>query len=147
MANTHKLYCYIDETGQDTSAQLFIVAVIITDGRRNELSFFLEGIERTSGKHKRKWLKTRQAEREAYFKALLSNEFPGQIYTQAYNHDGPYQDLEVLTAAQALNLYRRANNIADNYKVTVAIDGLSKGIALRVGREFRLLGVKTRVKS
>ena len=36
------------------------------------------------------------------------------------------------------------NQIGDNYKVTVAIDGLSKSLAKRIGHSFRLLGIKIR---
>jgi len=27
----HKLYCYVDETGQDTGAELFLVAVVLKE--------------------------------------------------------------------------------------------------------------------
>jgi hypothetical protein len=32
-----KLYCYVDETGQDTLGQFFIVSVVITEDIREKL--------------------------------------------------------------------------------------------------------------
>lgn len=54
MSNTRKLYLYVDETGQDTGSQFFIVAVVVTDDRRAELEKLLETAEQVSGKNKRK---------------------------------------------------------------------------------------------
>jgi len=33
-----KLYCYVDETGQDTLGELFIVAVVVSDADRDNLA-------------------------------------------------------------------------------------------------------------
>jgi hypothetical protein len=30
------LYCYVDETGQDTNGKFFVVSVVIADSRRDE---------------------------------------------------------------------------------------------------------------
>jgi hypothetical protein len=40
-----KLYCYVDETGQDTGGRLFIVAVILTSDQRDELRSILQRAE------------------------------------------------------------------------------------------------------
>jgi hypothetical protein len=49
--NKRKFYCYVDESGQDTSGQLFVVSVIVT-GReaRDQLERGLEQLEQSSGK-------------------------------------------------------------------------------------------------
>lgn len=140
----HKLYCYIDETGQDTIGRLFIVAVVVTDDRRNELERFLEELEKNTGKKKRKWFKTRAKEQLSYIKGIMSADLPCQLYTKTYTVQGAYDELEVLAAAQAITLYKEAHTITDNYKVTIAIDGLAKGLVPRIGHSFRLLGIKTR---
>ena len=142
LKQTRKLYCYVDETGQDTMGNFFIVAVVVADSRRDNLQKWLEAIERDSGK-KTKWMKTSDKTRHAYVGALIHDELPAQVYAKTY-HDtaGSFDDLEVLATAQAINLYREENQIGDNYKVTVAIDGLSKSLAKRIGHSFRLLGIK-----
>jgi hypothetical protein len=46
----HKLYCYVDESGQDTEGQFFIVSVVVTGRERDEVTRQLEQIEHQSGK-------------------------------------------------------------------------------------------------
>jgi hypothetical protein len=149
MKKQHKLYCYIDETGQDTKGDLFIVAIIVTDDRRHELEECLRVLELASGKQRRKWLKTRDRERQLYINALVSQLLPCAIFTKCYLRTagavGGYDELEVLATAQALNMYCQQNAISSNgYKVTITIDGLSKTVAVRMGSEFRKLGISTR---
>lgn len=40
--NAKKLYCYVDETGQDTKGKLFIVVVVIVENSKEEFITFLE---------------------------------------------------------------------------------------------------------
>lgn len=48
-----KLYCYVDETGQDTKGDVFIVSVVIPDDREAVLQY-LEALEVRTGKGKAK---------------------------------------------------------------------------------------------
>ncbi len=47
---TQKIYCYVDETGQDTHGDLFIVSVIVSDQERNQVIALCEKIEQETGK-------------------------------------------------------------------------------------------------
>jgi hypothetical protein len=47
-----KLYCFVDETGQDTSGRLFIVSVVVAPKERQALSGTLRAIEVETGKKK-----------------------------------------------------------------------------------------------
>ena len=49
-----KLYCYVDETGQDTKGKLFIISIVLTERERDELEKRIEEIEQKSGKGKLK---------------------------------------------------------------------------------------------
>jgi len=145
MPKIRKLYCFVDETGQDTLGELFIVAVVVTDEQQRELEESLERLEQNSGKHRRKWLKSRDRERRAYIGTLLDQKLPATIFVKNYRDKTAFDELEVLTTAQALNVYREDHGIsADEYKATITIDSLSKTMAVRMGSEFRKLGVKTR---
>ena len=53
-----KLYCYVDESGQDTKGDLFLVSVVITEEERDELRRKLIKIEKTSQKGQRKWMQS-----------------------------------------------------------------------------------------
>jgi hypothetical protein len=44
-STTQKLYCYVDETGQDTKGDLFLVALVITGSERDEVLREAERIE------------------------------------------------------------------------------------------------------
>jgi hypothetical protein len=66
-----KLYVYVDETGQDTLGDLFIVSVVITEGDREALEEQLREIEIHSGKGRRKWMKTRPQQRAAFMREVL----------------------------------------------------------------------------
>ena len=57
---SHKLYCYVDETGQDTKGALFVVSVAVTKKDRDELRELLAKLEKASGKGKTKWVRTRK---------------------------------------------------------------------------------------
>ncbi len=45
-----KIYCYVDETGQDTKGEFFLVSVVIAKDERDNLIEKLEEIERSTGK-------------------------------------------------------------------------------------------------
>jgi hypothetical protein len=145
-SETHKLYCYIDETGQDTFGAFFIVAIVVTDGQQHELERSLETIEQLTGK-KTKWMKTRDRVRVAYVDALVKRDVPAMIFVKNFmsSSKNNFDDLEVLAAAQAINSYREAHSIReDEYKLTITVDGLSKTVAARMASEFRKLGIKPR---
>jgi hypothetical protein len=55
---TQKLYCYVDESGQDTEGELFIVAVVVATEERERLRKICTDIEANSRKGIRKWSKS-----------------------------------------------------------------------------------------
>ncbi|MBI4040034.1 hypothetical protein HY389_01625, partial [Candidatus Daviesbacteria bacterium] len=69
-----KLYCYVDETGQDTQGRVFIVSVIITKEDREEITKILEKIEKDSGKGKTKWYKTKAEFKITYLERMLATK-------------------------------------------------------------------------
>lgn len=144
---TKRLYCYVDETGQDTLGRLYIVAVVVTDDRRPELEKILADIENRSHKHQRKWFKARDEVRQDYIAGLAAKPLPATMYAKYYADSGTrdYDELELRAAAEALKLYREANGIGDDdYDAIITIDGLSRTMVFRAGTEFRRLGVRTR---
>ena len=75
----HTLYCYVDESGQDTFAQtnrhqIFVVGVVATDQDRNELSQACEGYEQASGKGKFKWNNAERTRRLRYMRFILRDD-------------------------------------------------------------------------
>lgn len=59
MTTKTKLYCFVDESGQDTKGELFLVAIILHDTTNLILlEDKLELLEKQTGKSKLKWKKT-----------------------------------------------------------------------------------------
>lgn len=139
-----KLYCYVDETGQDTEGKLFIVVALIVEKEREHLEAFLEKAERESGKGKRKWIKTRNKERNSYIdSAFLSQKLEGKIFYRIQTDTKAYEEQTVIAIERAFHLYISLNSI-NFYRATIIIDGLNKKAAERMGGALRRAGIQIR---
>ena len=67
-----RLYCYADETGQDTQGKIFLVAVVITKRElREAIEDNLEALEKESGKGLLKWKLTSIEKKKGYLQEIL----------------------------------------------------------------------------
>jgi len=131
-----KFFCYVDESGQDTQGQLFIVSVLVTDNDRERLRQLCEDIERRSGKGERKWSKTSGARRVNYIQALLEQKVvAGKLHYQVFEGVEDYLMATVEAIARVLEI-----NTTDDYDATILIDGLSRSLERGVGLDLRRLG-------
>jgi hypothetical protein len=137
--NKQKLYCYIDESGQDTMGDFFIVSVVITGDMRENLANKLEQIEKMSRKGKTKWTHSRQNLRYAYIKSVLSEPmFKHSLNFSFYHNTKAYTTLTILSTARAI--YATA---PEHTGVAVYVDGLPQSRVLWFGTELRHLGIRT----
>ena len=135
-----KFFCYVDETGQDTRGELFIVAVVIAGQERNQLRQACEDIERDSRKGRRKWVKTKYSRRLAYIRQVLERPiFEGKLNFAVYRDVQDYPSSTVQTIARALS----ATGETD-YKATILIDGLPRSLERDVGLQLRRSGVRAK---
>lgn len=74
MSAIQKLYCYVDETGQDTAGEFFLVSIVILDALREELKEWLQKLEKESGKGKKKWTKATRKQRQVYMEQIVADE-------------------------------------------------------------------------
>jgi len=103
-----KLYAYVDESGQDTKGEIFLVSVVIVGKEREKLRSFLHKIEHLSRKNK-KWSKERRIRREEYIRQVIeSKKFAGLIYLSHYKKAEIYIDLTILATAKAVLDHVRA---------------------------------------
>lgn len=136
-----KLYCYVDETGQDTKGKLFLVAVVLKeiDGLTILEKRLLE-IEQKTEKRQLKWKKTNNKIKKLYFEELLQVEgLKNSIYYSQYQTSKEYSKLTSLTIAKAVLAKEDGN-----YSVTVIIDGLNDKEREVVRRELKKLKIKYR---
>ncbi len=135
-----KFYCYVDETGQDTQGDLFIVSVIVADEARDRAIDLCENIERETGKGRVKWIKAGYAQRLNYIQRILQESvFKGNLNFAIYRNSKDYLPLTILTIARAI--VARGQKM---YKATILIDGLPRSHERWVGSELRHLHIHVR---
>jgi len=128
-----KLYCYVDETGQDTQGAFFLVALVLVGQEREALRRQLRSIERRSGKTTHKWTRATLKQKQAYLAELVATDaFRGKILYRGFSQTTDY--LACLIEAIAQGISRKART---SYKATVFIDGLGRGERHRVGAGLR----------
>lgn len=128
---TQKLYCYVDETGQDTKGAFFLVVVLITSKETvSDLEKQLEQIEQESGKRTLKWQKARPNRRQAYLERLLRlEELKEGIFYGAFTNTTDYTALTAKVLIQGIQA-----KSTPPYKATIFIDGLNDAERARVRR-------------
>lgn len=135
-----KLYCYVDETGQDTRGKLFLVSVVITSSQKEKLRDKLNKIEQTSGKKIKKWTKTTRSQRKKYIEAIITEkDFVNNIFYSEYRDTKAYVDLTILTTAKSLLGKARLP-----YQATIFVDGLNRTERHRFSAGLRQLKVNVR---
>jgi len=135
-----KIYCYADETGQDTKGRLFLVSVIVGDKELDRLREIVEQIEQETGKRHIKWQKTNHAIRVVYLDRLIQQDIlKGKVCFSVYKQTQAYVDLTILTVAKSI-----LRTAKDDYKASVFVDGLNKTEIRKFTAGLRKLHIHTR---
>ena len=117
-----KLYCYVDETGQDTEGDLFVVSVVVTSEEQDKLLKLCEEIEKKSGKGKFKWGKARSASRLEYLRLMFSSDiFKGKLRYSIFRDTKDYDLATIVAIAKAMRYHE-----PESYATLVYVDGLSR---------------------
>lgn len=136
-----KLYCYVDESGQDTKGKLFLVAVVLKE--INDLALLekrLEEIEQKTAKRQSKWKKTNKKIKRQYLEELIHvQELKNSIFYAVYQASKEYSKLTSFTIAKAV-LAKESRN----YTVTIIIDGLNDKEREVVRTELKKLKIRYR---
>jgi hypothetical protein len=141
MSFRKKLYAYVDESGQDTQGQIFVVSVAVLDSEQRSLAQDLERIEKETGKGNAKWHKSRHEFRSAYIERLVALAGLRQsVFVEVFKDGKEYLKLTTLAAAKAI--LRKAGG--DGYRATVFVDGLKGAELPQFSRGLRELHIHTR---
>jgi len=136
-----KLYCYVDETGQDTQGKLFVVSVVVASNERDALMKLCEKIEKESGKGKFKWGKAEKKLRLDYVKRIFKTKiFKGKLRYSVFRDTKDYDLATIVAVSKAIHF----KEPAQGYTTLVYVDGLSKSKRHEYGSQLRKLGVPTR---
>ena len=137
-----KLYCYVDETGQDTAGRFFAVSVLITEAEREKLLKEIEVIEEESKKGNAKWKKARPEARKKYIEALTHlDDLHDRIFVATYRDSKEY--LVHTADAIARTLRQKRSDRAIIY-----VDALSDAQQPKLKRQLRpSVNIPTQVRS
>jgi hypothetical protein len=136
-----KLYCFVDENGQDTGGRIFIVAVVILEGDRAALSALCEEFESTSRKGRLKWGKAQQVYRLNYLRLVFAqNAFQGKLCYCVFQGMKDYETATIQAIERALAVQQSGQPFAAH----IYVDGLSKTKRQHYAVQLRRLGVHPR---
>ena len=134
-----KLYCYVDESGQDTKGQWFLVAIVLLSDDRDKIALKLKLVEQESGKFKTKWHKSKHQQRIKYLNGIVKiKELKSSLYYSIYKNTILFTDSIALTTAKVISV----QNLQD-YQAQIVIDGLRKNLQRQFSATVRKLGIKT----
>lgn len=135
-----KLYCYVDETGQDTKGKLFIVSVVVAKEDRDKINKFLLKVETETGKRQRKWKSTPREYKISYFRTVFNSKlFRSKIFYSFGQESKEYKEITLVTIASAIT----AAKDTEDYKASIFIDGLPNSEINTVAVKLRKIGVRT----
>lgn len=138
--SSKKIYCYVDETGQDTEGDIFIVTVVVPENR-DEVLEYIENVEQQSGKGKFKWGKADHAKRFSYIETILSQrKYPLKIYYSFYKNTKEYKTLTIISIFKSVQSIKGFKN----HKFIISVDALGEKDRRYYGSELHKLGVPSR---
>ncbi len=134
MKQRQKMYCYVDETGQDNSSEFFIVVAVVNDDDQDAVREKLLAVEQFAGTGARKWHKSKRERRLAYLDAVLQRAIAAEdIFVGRYKKPLPYF-LPILETLEKAILTKASSD----YRVIVTIDGLDKKKAAEFTNALRV---------
>lgn len=135
-----KMYCYVDETGQDSLGSMFIISVVVPEDRDGLLDY-LTDLEIKTGRGKVKWGRANKEKRLDFLEQILNQRtYPLEIYYSVYENTKEYKQATILTIAKSINAIKNFK-----YKLfTILVDGLGEKDQRYYGSELRHLGIPSR---
>lgn len=133
-----KLYCYVDETGQDPISEFFIVVAVVSEKEQQALRDALVDIESLAGTGQLKWHKSRHERRMKYLQTVLQRKIgAGEVYFGKYKKPLPYFFPVLETIKKAI-----MDKVTGDYRAIVFIDGIDKKKAAELTNALRIGGVR-----
>jgi hypothetical protein len=136
-----KLYCYVDESGQDAKGKFFVVSLVIVEDERDSILSELENIELKSGKKRIKWHRARPKFRDHYIDALaVSDLLKNKIYFDTFTNSKQY--IKMTSYATARAIIKKSHE--QKYTVSVYVDGFKRQEVVLFSRILSELNIKRR---
>jgi hypothetical protein len=135
-----KLYCYVDETGQDAGSEIFVVVAVVAWDDVESLRLSLVKLERELKVGNKKWHKLRHASRMGFMAAFLRQKFNNlSIYFGRFNKPVPsfFPTFEVIQ--------RSLVSFSEPINVNVSVDGLDAISAKKMTNALRSKHLRLRL--
>lgn len=133
-----KLYCYVDESGQDTQGRLFVVAAIVTEKDRDLYRTGCESAELESQRGREKWSKSRPQHKTEYIRLILGQPiFNGHLFYATYKNTTAYHEATAQTIALVLGAFE-----GQSQNAVVIIDALPKSLQIPTRQQIKHFGVR-----
>ena len=113
---------YVDESGQDTKGELFVVAVVATENS-DEFRQYCESLEQSSGKGKVKWRSAQKMRRLDYLRSIMLDNSIHKfiLFYRVFRRITDYDSATIDGIASAIRKLRPLGS-----HVYVHVDGLPK---------------------
>lgn len=135
-----KLYCYVDENGQETAGRIFIVVVVVVGNERDGILALCETIEQSTKKGRVKWRKASYIYRLEYLKRIFADtRFLEALRFCVYLTKVDQDNATIATIARAIQW----KEPEERYTSIVYVDALSKTKRHKYARALRKFGVPT----
>lgn len=136
-----KLSCYVDEAGQDTISEFFIVVAVVSEKDQEKLRKQLIDMEDAAQTHHLKWHKTAHQRRIKYLSLLLEKKIAaGEVYFAHYRKPIPFFFPMIYATEKAISVVAR-----EPYRVSVYVDGIDQFKAKQLTNALRASGISLRM--
>lgn len=130
----------MDETGQDTKGELFIVTVILPE-KRDELKAYVTHVEHVSGKGKFKWGRVEPDYRYRYLHELFTQKtYPFTACYAIHERTDAYKEATIQTISASIHTVDDFKNCA----FTILVDGLNEKDQRYYGYALRHQGIPSK---
>ncbi len=132
-----KLYCYVDETGQDARSNVFIVVAVVSEDEQSQLRQQLINTEQASGIGISKWSNASHDRRMKFLQTVLDQDIAkGDLFYSSYEKPIPYF-LPMLDLV-AKSIKAKAKGA---YKTKIYVDGIDRKKAKELTNALRVEGI------
>jgi len=133
-----KLYCYVDETGQESKSKNFIVSIILIEKERDQLLKVCEQLEQISGKRKDKWGSAKHQRRMRFLRYVLADDrFKGTLRYSITPNTREYDRSTIEGIVSAIGWKKPK----EKFTTVIYVDGLSKTKRRECAVGLRRMGV------
>jgi hypothetical protein len=137
MPQKQKLYCDVDETGQDDTSSVFVVVAVVSEREQDSLRQALTDIEQIAGTGHHKWHKSHSPRRLRYLELALERSLGhGEVFYGSYPKPLPYFFPVIDVVAHAIK--EKAGAL---YSARVFVDGIDRKKATELTNALRIRGV------